>query len=152
MNIVIAFHDNDIYSGATRSMFSLAESWNAKGNSITALIPKNGQLKKAIEEKGISVIEIPHFKTRVNLSRGYIYQTITIFRGAISQLLLKIYSFLILSPMIRRAKTDILYSNTTATMVGYVLKKQTKIPLVWHIREFGRRSELRVCVWKKSIM
>ena len=137
MNIAVIFHDNDMYSGASRSMLSLMETWKKDNNKIIAIIPSNGTMSKVIREKQITVYEIPHFKTRVNLGRGSLYRFGAKIWGICSYVELKLYTILSLKSIIRREKIEILYANTTASMVGYELKKCTSLPLVWHIREFG---------------
>ena len=51
MNIAVIFHDNDMYSGASRSMLSLMETWKKDNNKIIAIIPSNGTMTKVIREK-----------------------------------------------------------------------------------------------------
>lgn len=141
MIIAIFFHDDDVFSGATRSMFSLAEYWSSKGNTIIAFIPGHGALKHVAEEKGFIVKEIPSFKTRINLTRGKITQLFLFVIGVFSNAFLHLYSRFMLFPFAKKMHIEILYSNTTATMVGYELKKLLKIPLIWHIREFGKLDQ-----------
>ncbi len=137
MNIAVFYHDNDMYSGASRSMLSLMEDWKKEGNNVIVFLPKKGTMFQNIREKQFSVYEIPHFRTRINCGRGMIYRGVSKVLGVLSYLHLKLYVSMKISRIIDKENIEVLYSNTTATTVGYELKKKTGLPLVWHVREFG---------------
>ena len=138
MKIAIFFHDCEITSGATASMFTLVESWHGiKGVEIVVYAPHEGTLFDRFRLMGIKCKLYSSINSRYNRGRN-------IFR----QLIVRAYSLSKIPRFERYVKTklvrdlkeegiELVYANTTACVVGYYIRKHAEIPLVWHVREFG---------------
>jgi len=141
MKIVVVFHDNNIYSGASRSMLGIIENWHNKGVNVIAIVPGRGELRNTIRNKGIDVVSVPFFKARVNMSHNIMRRVVSKFVGILSIICERAYVKVKLAPLIKKMDVDIVYSNTTSTVLGYYIKETLGLPHVWHIREFGRLDQ-----------
>lgn len=140
MTICVVFHDNNEFSGATRSMISLVKSWYKKGVKIIALVPGHDQLKLDIEDCCVEVHRYPIMHTRVNHSRSLPARTTARCIGVITLLYGKISAFE-MAKRLQSKEIQLIYSNTTAVLFGYYLSCFMNKPHVWHIREFGRLDQ-----------
>jgi glycosyltransferase involved in cell wall biosynthesis len=140
MKIGVIFHDSIVSSGATQSMLTLFPKWQSKGVDIIALIPKGGNLEEELNKYGIKSIRIMSAQTRVNLGRNPLRRLLVRLYGAFTLLRLKYYTKN-LTGMICEEGIDVLYSNTTACLLGYYLQMLTGLPHIWHIREFGDKDQ-----------
>lgn len=137
MKIVVVFHDNSIYSGATKSMLSIVRCWIECGNIVAAIVPGNGTLAIELKKLGIYQYKHPKIRARVNLSRSFLFRCAMRLLSIMSTALGYVYTRVFLYKNIKEFSPDVIYSNTTSTPVGYFLSKRVNALHVWHVREFG---------------
>lgn len=137
MKIAVFFHDCIVESGATQSMYTLIESWHSLGVEIIAFVPGKGSLLEKLCEIGIKCYNIPGANTRYNLGRSRVRQWIVRVYSLVSLKKQKHYVRTKVIALLKKEKVDIMYANTTASVIGYFAKQYSNIPLVWHVREFG---------------
>jgi glycosyltransferase involved in cell wall biosynthesis len=140
--IAVIFHDSNYYSGGTRSMLDIIDSWLLDQElKIICIFPrKTGTAIDYLNNKNVKIITMFY---GINLlpmhwkSNGF-------------KLFLKIYIKWILGIvntrffLVRKMKqeqVDLIYTNTSTPFVGAWLKKRLKIPHVWHFREFGEEDQ-----------
>ncbi len=150
MKIMVIFHDNNLFSGATKSMLSLIQTWKKKNIDIFAIVPKGGGLSEKLNELNIRFITTPNFKTRINHEHSFFKQILSYCFSFFSIITLKIYVKSHLSSLLKKEKIDVIYSNTTAVMLGYYLNNYLNCFHVWHIREFGLEDQNTSFVFGKK--
>lgn len=138
MKIAVFFHDCEITSGATASMFTLVESWHhIEGVEIVAYASCEGTLFDKLRTMGIKCKLYKSINSRYNKCRNVIRQMMV---RAYSLAKVPRYERYVKCTLVRELKEegiDIVYANTSACVVGYYLRRYAEIPLVWHVREFG---------------
>lgn len=135
--VAIVFHDSDrFYSGGTRSMLDLLETWiTDKHMCFVAIFPKNGTAVNYVKKFGIPVIVSRYYTNKKPRDiKGFLY-----FKGLIKHtvkfIISKFNVNLSIAPELRRLKVNVIYSNTSINYVGVLIKKKISVPLIWHIRE-----------------
>ncbi|MDE1524713.1 glycosyltransferase family 4 protein [Ligilactobacillus salivarius] len=85
-----------------------------------------------LEKLGVKTIYLPFYKLNKNGRKGmwkYIIKKI-----------MSPFLFFKLRQIVKREKISIIYSNTIVIDYGFILSKMTKLPHIWHIREFGKED------------
>lgn len=138
MKIAVFFHDCEIASGATASMFTLVENWHhIEGVEIVAYASHEGTLFDKLRMMGIKCKLYSSINTRYNKGRNVIHQMMV---RAYSLAKVPGFERYVKNTLVRELKEegiDLVYANTSACVVGYYIRKHSEIPLVWHVREFG---------------
>lgn len=140
MRILLILHDNSINSGATKSMCTIAEQWIENGISVIIAVPGGGKIREYLRDKGIRVLEIPKFYTRVNYDNNIIKRSIQRIVSVLSIAYMYIYSYKF-KKLIKNEKIDIVYSNTSTVLLGHFIREIACVKHVWHLREFGRKDQ-----------
>lgn len=120
--------------GANFSMISLIEHLRSFDIESHVLIPKAGPIEDFLEGKGIpySIYKYGSLRT---VDRGRIGNFCSVY----------IRKFINYITAIRikqkfQSQVDIIHANSSLTFLGETLKRQMKVPLVWHLREFGEKD------------
>ena len=137
MKIAVFFHDCEITSGATASMFTLVERWHIIGVEVVAYASYEGTLFDKLRDLGIKCKLNRSINSRYNKGRNIFRQLIV---RAYSLSKIPAFKKYVRNELVDELKNDgidIVYANTSACVTGYYIKQYYDIPLVWHIREFG---------------
>ena len=125
--------DNNLESGAFRSMVHLCELLNASGKYKTIVVlPKKGNGISLLQEKEIEYVKIRSYSWIVDIAEKDRFQTkilMTIKR------LLNYISIFRICRIISSQKIDVIHINTIWSYVGAKAALLSKKKLVWHIRE-----------------
>ncbi len=125
--------DNNMTSGAFRSMVQLCEILNLSGEyKITVVLPKKGNGASLLQEKKIEYVIVRSYSWVVNITEKDRVSTrlfVTIKR------LLNYISIFRICHIISSKKIDIIHINTIWSYVGAKAALYSKKKLVWHIRE-----------------
>lgn len=142
MKAAFLFHDTDYYSGGTRSLLDLMDTFLERGRfEMLAVTPReSGTAVDYLREKGIPVISSRYGQNKVLLDEG-ILRYFWRLPGRCRELASTVRHARQLSNVLLKEGVDVLYSNTGFVITGALLKRYMKTPYhIWHIREFGEED------------
>ena len=125
MNILILHSSSGLY-GASKILLQTIDIYANENSAITVILPEDGLLVSKLEERGVKVIIMA-----MGILRRKYYNPI----GLINRLFTLIKAYFSLSKIIKTNKIDLVYSNTTAVLVGAFTAKLKGIKHIWHIHE-----------------
>ncbi|OQQ74976.1 glycosyl transferase [Ligilactobacillus salivarius] len=134
IKILFCFHYSILNNGGVRSMVDIIENI-IKKDGVTVYVVYPTRKETAIdylEGLGVKTIYLPFYKLNKNGRKGmwkYIIKKI-----------MSPFLFFKLRQIVKREKISIIYSNTIVIDYGFILSKMTKLPHIWHIREFGKED------------
>src|SRR5699024_443369 len=120
-------------SGASHSLINIILQMKNKGIEPVLIIPHRGPLEKELKKNNIDYKWITQYywivdrdkpKTIKDSFKWILKQTINYIQE------LRIYY------IIKREKINLVHINAITSSNGYLAAKLSKVPLVWHIREF----------------
>lgn len=130
---VLFFHDNNLNSGATKSL----NDWlmHSNPNNYVCIFPYiKGNARKTLRKKGFECHHSYYSNITVNIKNNNI---IFILKYIIRTIQL-IISIIVSLKLIRVLyKCNIIYSNSSSIYTGYILSALFKKKHIWHLREFG---------------
>lgn len=137
MNILMV-GDSDTKYGASRSLVNLAVALNSMhDNKVTVILNKESQISRALREGGC-IVEIVHYEP--------FYQNVPLkpWRFPIKYVIRGLQYYYgranaigAAKEIIERGHFNIIHSNSSREDFSAAVAEHYKIPLVWHIREFG---------------
>ncbi|MYY30884.1 glycosyltransferase family 4 protein [Ligilactobacillus salivarius] len=136
IKILFCLHHPNINNGAIRSIVDVIENL-VKKYDITVYVVYPTRRSTAIdylEKLGVKTIQLPFYRLNYNKSskrKGYKY---------IIKKFLSPFLFLRLRQIVKKEKINIVYSNTIVIDYGFIVSEMTKLPHIWHIREFGKED------------
>lgn len=146
MNVLVVFHDSLLFSGATKSMSEIVESWLKSSDiNVALLFPDEGPAYRLFKERTPNVFACKYYNSRVPVSkRNHLFELIKGFlkRKISARNVQKCFDNFIIKRF--PAGFDYIYSNTGSIYCGYDLAKAKRIKHVWHIREYGLLDQERV--------
>ena len=138
MNILYIVHDNK-RGGAAISFLEMI-SLISKENNVYVLTPhKNGFIPQKLDEMNIPHRNAHYFWWKISLpaNKAQAYFRMVIYK------ILNIWNKIEakrLKRMIQKKNFDIIHSNSSVINFGALLSKETKIPHIWHLREYGEED------------
>lgn len=129
MNILFFSNYSELY-GANRSMLTIIEYLKNKGNNVKLILPSHGSICRELERKGIAYNIVKMFTQLYYYKFQLKYLAVPI---------LDFFTILKLGKLTRMAREfqpDLIYSNTSAEMVGIKIAKRIGVKHISHIREF----------------
>ena len=148
MKVLFVPSDNNMVSGAFRSMVTLNKILNEKFNvdTLVVLPNKTGNGSNLLDENKIRYTFIDSYNWIVKSDRELTkeqHEQIAIEKEknetAIKQLV----------ELIKREHIDIIHINTTYSYVAAIAGLITRTPIVWHLREFLEEDQKRKIYDKK---
>lgn len=131
--ILMIASDNNMSSGAFRSMVHLCELLNASGKYKTIVVlPKKGNGISLLQEKKIEYVMIRSYSWIVDIAEKERVKTKLLMT---TKWLLNSISVFKICRLISSKKIDIVHVNTLWSYVGAKAALLSKKKLVWHIRE-----------------
>lgn len=127
---LLILHSSDEMYGSDRSLLSLAQAAQAAGGAPLVLLPCDvphpGDLHEALSRRGIAVrhIDMPVLRREYLTVRGLItlaWKWVSVWRD--------------LNRLTRDHRSELLVSNTAATLVGAAVAYRQRLPHVWLVRE-----------------
>lgn len=134
IKILFCFHYSILNNGGVRSMVDIIENI-IKKDGVTVYVVYPTRKETAIdylEKLGVKTIYLPFYKLNKNGRKG-------IWKYIIKKIMSP-FLFFKLKQIVKREKINIIYSNTIVIDYGFILSKMTKLPHIWHIREFGKED------------
>lgn len=128
MRILFVHSGADMY-GASRSLLRLSSRLVRDGHAVLAVLPYQGPLRAELEASGVEVLV--HRRLPV-ITRS---RTRSV-RGGLSLLLDIPASVIWLCRLSGRFQPDVVHSNTALILSPGIAARLSRIPHVWHVREF----------------
>lgn len=142
MNILYVVHDNK-KGGAAISFLEMI-SYIRKEHNVYVLTPhKNGFLPQKLDEMQISHSSAHFFWWEIALPRNKVMATCRLFAYKLLNHWNYIEVFRI-KKLVLEKQIDIIHSNSSVINFGALLSKNTGIPHLWHLREYGKDFGLKV--------
>lgn len=146
--VLVIFHDNNLYSGATMSFLTVVKKI-AKNNDVYAVIPyKNGDLNKQLEEMGIKFFRMHYGGNVYSYNKNLLVQLMEYLRCMLKSLF-SLCEARIFCNTVTKLNIDVVYSNTSTIYFGAWICKFLNLKHIWHFREFGREDQNSIRIWKK---
>lgn len=152
MNVVFFSHDADVY-GASRSLVNLIEGLKCHKVNSYVILPKRGRLEKLLKEAQIpySIIHNTRWVTKKIPDPSANLISYLKWRWyALRKVIASLRRFPRLRRQIKDWNVDIIYTNSSVIWIGIVLAWVTKLPHVWHIREFKDLDQGVELEWGKK--
>ena len=123
--ILMLHGSSDLY-GASKMFLLSIKSLQSKGANVTVVLSENGPLVDELNKLDLDVhiYKLGILRRKYFNAKGLLNRLLTIRRA-------KAY----LSKMVSEKKIDLIYSNTSAVLVGGWVAKKMKIPHVTHLHE-----------------
>lgn len=127
MNILYIHCTSDLY-GASRCLLYAVERQVEEGHLVCVIIPFDGILKQALEQRGAKVVIHSYDPTlrKIHLSS---FGKLCRFVGDIFR------SFFAYRKTARAFSADLIHTNTSVTVTGGLVAKALRIPHICHMRE-----------------
>lgn len=132
--ILFIFHQDNFDGGASRSLSGILERLKKeKGYILLALVPKQGEISKYLEEQKIKTY-ILDYKWSMSI-KGYKWWLKKIIFYFINKIL-----FYKLYQVFKNEDIDLIYTNTSVISNGFYLSEKLKCKHIYHVREFGKED------------
>lgn len=133
---LLFLHSSSDYYGASKVLYQTIITCKSNGYDCFVILSEPGILSEKLMDAGI---EVSFIKLAI-LRRKYYNLT-----GILNRTFYLIKSFLYIKHFIRSKNIGIIYSNTTAVLVGALVSKFSRVKHVWHIHEIIAGP--RVLLW-----
>ena len=140
--IAFLFHDTDFYSGGTRSLLDLIDTFKMSNQmDICAVVPSSsGSAIEYLKKQGIEIIVSEYYQISTKTDEG-ILRKIYRFPRRLKNNIKNVQNAKNLANVLSDKKVDIIYSNTGFIITGALIKKRcSQMEHFWHIREFGEED------------
>jgi glycosyltransferase involved in cell wall biosynthesis len=125
MNILILHGSSDLY-GASKILLFTVQVCKKQGHTPIVVLSEKGLLADALAELGIEVIYI-----RLGILRRK-YKSI---KGVFNRLYRLRKAYHSIKELVKEKKITLIYSNTTAVLVGAFVAKKMRVQHIWHVHE-----------------
>ena len=134
MNILYISHE-ELLGGATLALLELIDEMLLMGNNVfVTVVSKKCDLYYELKKRQVTIIVV----------RYYIWMNkkTNIFNEGKSLLknLINVINAKIISGKIKNYKVDLIHTNTSVINFGLLISKFTKVPHIFHIREFAEKG------------
>lgn len=140
--VAFLFHDTDFYSGGTRSLLDLLETFRLKNQmEICAVVPYNsGSAIEYLKELKIEIVISEYYQIATRTDEGFL-RKIYRFPKRLKNNIKNICNAEALAEELTRRNVNIVYSNTGFIITGALIKKKNPHMVhIWHLREFGEED------------
>jgi glycosyltransferase involved in cell wall biosynthesis len=136
---ILFLHSSSDYYGASKVLFQTIKACKSNGYKCIVVLSEPGIFSEKLIENGVEV----HFFKLAIIRRKYFNLL-----GILNRTYYLIKAIGKLQSLIKSYKIDIVYSNTTAVLVGALASKICKVKHVWHIHEIIAGP--RILLWVQS--
>lgn len=128
MKVLFVTHDARDQYGATRSLLNLLEGLGKLDVSGIVVAPEDGQLRQSLR--------FQHFAFHVSPYSWWMSRNQS-FWGKCERAARNLRGGLSVARIAMRHRVQAIYTNSLVTPVGFLASRVTRLPHVWHLREFG---------------
>lgn len=125
MNILMLHSSSGLY-GSGKILSQIAENLRKNGHNVTVVLSEDGPLGETLRAHGIEVVKI-----RLGIIRRKYFN----FSGILNRIKISLKAYIELKRLAKIKNTDLIYSNTTAVVVGAFVANSLKLRHVWHVHE-----------------
>lgn len=137
MKVLYIPHDSQLFGGANYALLEMIKTLKEKYDvNPIVLVPSEGELTEKLKELNIEYIKFDYgwwAYTKSNNIVKNIYRNSKIILNEISQR----YRIKGLCSIIKNKGIDLIHTNSSVVNIGALVSKETNIPHIWHVREFG---------------
>ena len=147
-NIAFFFHDTDYFSGATKSLIDIIDTY-LKNNiiNIVLVFPSNeGSAIDYYKNKDVIVITSHYYQIRKDLSESKLQSFCLLPKRMFDIVKSFIWIRTVTLPKLKKQNIDLVYLNTSFIISGYWIAKKLKVPIIAHFREFGEEDH-KITIW-----
>lgn len=142
MKILFLTHYSDLY-GANRSLLALIDGLRAYEPQfdVRIIIPQPGRIEEELKLRMVPYKIIPMHSwiryAHFSKNRYYrVYQRLSSLKAVTIKLLSRVKSTLAVQRAVRADNIDLVYSNSSVILEGFLGAKLAGVKHVWHLREF----------------
>jgi glycosyltransferase involved in cell wall biosynthesis len=132
MNILILHSSSDLY-GASRVLLVVVKTFIDAGNQVTVILSKDGELTNELR-----VLKAEVELINLGIIRKKYYSVI----GILNRFSVIGKAFFTIKKLVHEKKIDLIYSNTSAVLVGALVAKSTGKKHIWHVHEIIEQPAL----------
>jgi len=132
MNILILHGSSDLY-GASKILLVIVAILKKNGHTPIVVLSEEGPLSEKLVEAKVEVIFV-HL--------GILRRKYKSIPGILNRLVVLQKAYKAIKVLIREKNIDILYSNTTAVLVGAFVARNCHIKHIWHVHEIIEKPRL----------
>lgn len=139
---VFVFHDTDYFSGGTRSLLDLLDSFIQDNRfECIAIVPdKTGTAVSYLRKQCISIIYSRYYQINYLTDEGVLKYLFRLPKR-LKRLVITLINGRKLSRKLEAYNIDSVYSNTGFIITGLLIKKYIpNVTHLWHLREFGEED------------
>lgn len=143
MKIMYILHESgDSFNGASRSVLTLIQAAIKENDRVYVVLPeKRGRLVDELSGlEQVEVIEAKFYRWKRVKSRNPLKSALQYFKYRFYESVVNRMTAWRLGMYALKEKVDVIHTNSSVVNVGGLIHKTTKIPHVWHIREFGEED------------
>ncbi|MBV9989204.1 MAG: glycosyltransferase family 4 protein [Chitinophagaceae bacterium] len=139
MNILILNSASLIY-GSTKILITVVQEFRKKGHHVLVVVSEPGPLVDELEKMGI--------ETKI-IRLGIIRRKYVSVPGIFNRIWVMTKAFFALRKLVRQQKTDLIFSNTTAVLIGAIVARASGKRHIWHIHETIMKPVIicRIIAW-----
>lgn len=143
MKIMYILHESGAsFNGASRSALTLIKKSLENNDTVYVVLPlKEGKIVEELKKlQYVKIIEEPYFRWKRVKPKKRIKRYIGNMKYHIQEAPRNIQIAKKLSRYAIAEKIDLIHTNSSVVNIGGLIHKYTKIPHIWHIREFGEED------------
>ena len=132
MNIIILHSSSDLY-GASKVLLVVSKTYIENGHTVTVVLSEEGSLAKELRllQADVHIIQLGILRKK--------YYSLT---GIINRGYILANAFFALRKLVKQKKTDLIYSNTLAVLIGAFVAKSTGKKHIWHVHEIIEKPKI----------
>lgn len=137
ITVLFVFHEPTSSGGATYSGMNMVESLDKTKILPIVLVPGEGDVKGKMEAIGVKCIVAPvDFWFRAHDDSDIVRRVVHAYRRFKTFVKSCVLDCQAVKNELKEYHIDIVHSNTTAILTGFILSKYLRCKHVWHLREF----------------
>lgn len=137
ITVLFVFHEATSSGGATYSGMNMVKSLDRTKVLPIVLVPGEGDIKEKMESIGVKCIVAPvDFLFRAHDDSDIVRRVVHAYRRFKTFVKSFVLDCQAVKNELKEYHIDIVHSNTTAILTGFVLSKYLRCKHVWHLREF----------------
>mgnify|MGYP002648584445 CR=1 FL=1 len=143
MRVMYILHESgDSFNGASRSALTLIQEAAKDNDRVYVVLPKKmGRLFDELKRlKHVEIIEATYYRWKKRKAKNFVKSFIRYIKYRFYESIVNRVTARKLGMYALKEKVDVIHTNSSVINLGGLIHKVTKIPHVWHIREFGEED------------
>ena len=137
ITVLFVFHEAISSGGATYSGMNMIKSLDRTKILPIVFVPGEGDIKDTLAATGVKCTVAPvDFRFRAHDNSDIVRRFVHAYRRFKTFVKSSVLDFQAVNNKLKDYHIDIVHSNTTAILTGFILSKYLRCKHVWHIREF----------------